>query len=140
MATYTTITDLRGHLGVSSAVLSDAAATELIEQSEDVIDALLGVRPVSITTGRRVVQSEVLAWQWTKIKRATLLLAARIYSQPDLLDRQWHSISGPDFSFSGPIGSVLGQTVLAPLIASGLAVNTTRVGGRDDNRAWQGNS
>lgn len=93
-----------------------------IENAEDVIDDLLG-RPTSdpATTGRKVVQTDVEAWQWAKLKRATIKLAAALWANPNLVGgRRWRSESGPDFSFSGPQGSQVGGQVLALLTASGL--------------------
>lgn len=136
---YTSPTDLRAELGVSSTVLDDAAATKLIVDAEDLIDELLGVRVVDETTGRKVVQSEVDGWRWTKLSRATVKLAARLHKEPGLTGRLWRSVSGPDFSFSGPLsGTEFGPLVEALLNQSGLRRLTTIAGPGRDRPPWFG--
>lgn len=129
---YTTAAALRTELGVTESVLPNDEAVRLIESAEDLIDADLGVRKVDPTTGRRVVESEVEAWQWAKLGRATAKLAAAIYRTPDLLAGPgWKSISGPDFSYSGPTGSRFGPTIGALLDQTGLRrLTTTMTRGR----------
>lgn len=124
---YTSPEALRTTLNVTEVVLSDAAATELILQSEDLIDEMLGAWPIDDTSGRKIVEDDVEAWQFAKLQRATNLLAAAIYRDPDMATRaQFKSQSGPDFSFSGRIGGEVSTVVLLPLNQSGLR----RLGGR----------
>lgn len=124
---YCTADQLRTELGVSSTVLPDAAATVLIQSAEDLIDRLLGAGMYwpDETTGRKIRQADVEAWQWAKLTRATVLLAARLYTQPDLLaDTGADRVKGPDFEISGQrggaTGRLFGTTVLAVLDDSGL--------------------
>lgn len=122
---YTTADDLRTLLGVDESTLSDASALELILDAEDMIDEYLGGRGIDTTTGRKVIETDVEAWQWDKLARATLKLAAKIYENDSLLDgAEWDSVSGPDYSFSGRITSgleaIAGPQILAILNQSGL--------------------
>lgn len=83
----------------------------MIEDAEDIVDSLLGAWPpdADASTGRKVIQTEVEPWQWNKLTRATTKVAARLYGDSGILDNaQWSSVSGPDFSLSGPLG---GQAV-----------------------------
>lgn len=128
---YLTADELRDYLSVTNLILTDDAALLIIEDAEDTIDEALGVRPVDLTTGRRVVQADVEAWQWSKLKRATLKVAARYYSQPvDPTGGRWQRMKGPDFEVEGPMGSELGSDVEAVLNQSGLRQLTTTVQGR----------
>jgi hypothetical protein len=119
---YTTIAALRTELDVDSTVLPDDRALSLIEDAEDAIDSLLGgATSDPDPSGRKVDAADVDDWQFAKLGRATLKLAAAGYRQPDLLaGRQWQSVSGPDFSFSGPIGTQVSGQVLTLLNDSGL--------------------
>lgn len=118
-AIYATPDELRTELRVDEAALSDADAERLIETAEDLIDAELS-RAIVTTTGRRVAEADVAEWQWAKLSRATVLVAARLYSDPDLAQgRQWQAERGPTFAVSGPIGDELGRQVLALLAATG---------------------
>lgn len=118
---YTTAADLQTALGVTSEVLSDAQATVFIEDAEDVIDELLGGYPIDETTGRKIVEANVDAHRFAKLKRATTKLAALLYQNPDLVsNRQWMREKGPDFEFEGPLSGVIAKTVLIPLNQSGL--------------------
>lgn len=124
---YTTAALLQGELGLSAVQFPDAAAIKVIEDAEDLVDELLGGWPPDKTTGRKIVQAKVEAWQWTKLGRATVKLAAALYRDPELARRnRWASEKGPDFAVSGPIGGAIATEVLAPLNQSGLR----RVAGR----------
>lgn len=124
---YTTANALRTELGVDNTVLSDGDAAKLIESAEDLIDELVGNWPVDTTTGRKIVQAQIDAWQWSKLGRATLKLAAALYRDPDLARGQrYRSQSGPDFSVSGPVGGAIAHDVLTPLNQSGLRILTGR--------------
>lgn len=118
---YTTATALRSYLGVNSTTLPDARALVLIESAEDAIDQMLGAWPVDETTGRRIVQSDIEAWQWSKLGRATMLLAAQLYSKPDALQGpRYRKESGPDFAVEDPLTGPVPSTVMTVLDASGL--------------------
>jgi hypothetical protein len=118
---YCTKDEVRTELAVDSSVLSDAAALKLILQTEDLVDDLLGGWPPDITTGRKILQANVDAWQWAKLNRATYLLAADVYANPARYTGQaFRSVSGPDFSFSGPLQGQVPRPILAVLDASGL--------------------
>jgi hypothetical protein len=118
---YTTPAAVRTEAGVDTATLDDAAANRLILIAEDIADDLLGGWPVDTTTGRKIIATDVDAWQFDKLGRFTALLAAKLYANPALTDGvQWTSESGPDFSHSGPTGSPLGPGLLSILNASGL--------------------
>lgn len=134
---YCTAQDLRDKLGLDTTALSDAAAAAFIETAEDLIDEDLGARPIDETTGRKVVISDIETWQATKLKRATVNLAALLHAKPDLTDPgKYTEITGPDFSFKGPVGSRFGDTVDAPLNQSGLRRLTTTVGGGRARPPW----
>lgn len=119
---YATAQDLRTQLGVlNPSGLSDDVAEALILEAEDEIDRLLGGWPVDETTGRKITEADVEAWQWAKLQRATLLLAQALYAQPDLLTRQSYRRSkGPDFEFEDPIGAGKVSRVVSVLDDSGL--------------------
>lgn len=135
---YTTPHELRTELTVDATVLTDEDANQLIATAEDLIDEDLGARPVDIVTGRKVIRDQVEVWQWTKLARATVKLAALLYRKPDLLAQRYTSVRGPDFAFSGPVGSRFGDEVDAPLNQSGLRRLTTTVAGRADRPPWYG--
>jgi hypothetical protein len=122
---YTTAAALRTELGVNSTVLPDATAERYIEEAEDAIDALIGGRIPDATTGRKILQGDFEAWQWTKLARAATLFSASLYNEPDLLSGpQWKSVSGPDFSFSGPLTGRIPSRVTDLLNDSGLRRTT----------------
>lgn len=101
---YSTAALVRTELGYSSQQLSDAAAEKVIEEAEDAVDGLMGGWVPSAATGRKIIEADVEPWQWNKLRRATTILAAKMVLEPDLLEgQQWRSVSGPDFSFSGPL-------------------------------------
>jgi hypothetical protein len=137
---YTTPDAVRTEAEVDATTLPDDQATRWIIRAENLIDAALGARWVDETTGRKVVQADVDGWRWTKLGDATAILAARLYAHPELLTEQGYmSLSGPDFSRSGPLGSRLFTPEIDALLnASGLR----RVGGRARSgpayRGWRG--
>ena len=134
-AFYGTVAALRTEVGVDATVLTDVAAERLLRDASDHVDYLLGARYVDPVTGRKVVLADVEVWQFTRLARATVLLAARLWAQPALLSEvQYQSVSGPDFSFTGRQGSVLGAQFLATLTDTGLRRLTSRAtGGRGFN-------
>lgn len=118
---YTTPADVRAVLGVDNTVLPDDKATALIQDCEDAIDRLLGGWPLDQTTGRKIVQTSVRPWQWTKLARATAKLAAKAWNDPDLLSAQrFQSEQGRDVTRTGPSGPKVGRDVIALLDDSGL--------------------
>ena len=124
---YCTATELRTYLGVSSGTLGDAAAIVLIQDAEDWIDTLLGGWPVDETTGRKILQADVLAWQWTKLGRATVKTAGAVYRDPTLLTvRRYRRETGPDFEVEDPLGGGALTPAVALLNASGLRRLTGR--------------
>ena len=129
---YTTATALRTALGVSSGTLSDDAATTIITQAEDWIDNLLGGWYPDETTGRKILEADVLAWQWGKLTRAAALVAAALYTTPTLLTAaQYRKQAGPDFSVEDPQGGGALAPAITLLNASGLRRLTGRaVAGR----------
>ena len=129
---YTTAAALRTALGVSSGTLSDGAATTIITQAEDWIDNLLGGWYPDETTGRKILQADVLAWQWEKLGRATITAASALYNVPTLLTAaQYRKQAGPDFSVEDPQGGGPLAPAITLLNASGLRKLTGRaVAGR----------
>lgn len=124
---YCTEDQLRDELGVNASTLTNDAAVALIETAEDITDALLGSWPTDEESGRKVVEADVEEWQWKKLGRFVVKLAALMYRQPKLLEgRRWETESGPDFSVSGPIGGVLPPYLLGVLDAT----NLRRLAGR----------
>lgn len=119
---YATEDELRTELGVAEAVLSDAAAAILITDAELFIDLLIGNRGISLPSGRKVVEADVEAYQWTAVNRATVKLAADLYRNPKAYrGAQWKSVSGPDFSVSGPLfaaASSAAEAIAGPLLTS----------------------
>lgn len=132
MGYYATVAQLRAEPEVPDVAPPDDATLEaLIEQASEQIDEWLGPRGMITTgdaAGRLVDQDVVAAWQWTKLQRAVVRLAARLFATPDILTgSQWQSISGPDFSKSGPAPARRRiADVVAPLNASGLRVTGAR--------------
>lgn len=124
MGIYATVAQLRAEPEVPDAdPPSDATLEGWIAQAEDQIDEWLGAWPVQ-PDGRKIVQVDTEAWRWDKISRATVRLAARLFANPNVLAAaRYTSISGPDFSKSGPAPALrqLGD-VTAPLNASGLRI------------------
>jgi hypothetical protein len=130
---YCSTEELRGELEVGEGTVpDDTIAKRTIEDAEDLVDRMLGgwFWGPNELTGRKVTEGDVMAWQWAKLKRATVKLAARIYRDPSLLDQVYEAIRGPDFSMQGPKGSALvhmiGVQVLALIDDSGLR----RIAGR----------
>lgn len=123
---YTNPTALRAELGLEVAELPDEEAWPLIVDAEDLIDEELGARLVDQTTGRKVVQDQVQAWQWDKLGRATAKLAAALRASPELaVGQRWQRVRGPDFETEGPLGPTHGPTVGAILSQTGLRRLTT---------------
>lgn len=138
-AIYTDPDAVRGELAISATILPDAAAIRLIAKAENLIDQQLGARWVDENTGRKVVQADVDGWRWQKLADATTYLAARIYTHPDLLEQRFTSLSGPDFSHSGPIGpGLITNEIDALLNASGLRRLGGRARGGPAYRGWRG--
>ncbi len=128
---YATADDLRDALGIDEDAMSDAAAESLIQDAEDAVDAMLGGRVVDTATGRRVVEAQVLSWQWERITRATIKIAQAIYGNPALTASgpRYRREKGPDFEMEDPLGgSVWGSTVDTLIEGSGLGAYTTSVG------------
>lgn len=101
---YTTAALVRTELGYTSQQLSDSAAEKVIEEAEDTMDALLGGYVPDSTTGRKILEGDVEPWQWSKLRKATTLLAAKLVTDPDLTGgQQWRRVKGPDFEFEGPL-------------------------------------
>ena len=129
---YITAAALRTALGVNSTTLPDATADALIVQAEDWIDSMLGAWYPDETTGRKILQADVLAWQWGKLTRAAALVAAALYNAPTLLTTaQYRKQAGPDFSVEDPLGGGALAPAITLLNASGLRRLTGRaVAGR----------
>lgn len=123
MATYATAEDVRSALDVDSEVLSDVAAERLLGFAEDRIDDVLMGRDVE-DDGRKVdiTDTDLEAYQLTKLALATARLAARFYEEPELVHDQRFSSQSGEISASGPLSEVLGPAVMGPLRASGLMV------------------
>ena len=138
---YATAAELRTYLNVSSGTLSDSAAIVLIQDAEDWIDTLLGSRPVDETTGRKILQADVLAWQWSKLNRATIKAAGALYNTPALFTQsRYRKESGPDFSVEDPQGGGPLAPAVTLLNASGLRRLTGRAtaGSRAYGPPWLG--
>lgn len=136
---YTTIAALRTETATDATSLPDATAIRLIVRAENLIDQALGGRWVDTTTGRKVVQADIDLWRWNKIMDATTYLAARLYAHPDLLDQRYRSVSGPDFTVSGPLGpGLITNEIEALLNASGLRRLGGRARGGPAYRGWRG--
>jgi hypothetical protein len=65
---YTTEAALETELGVD---LPTATAVGLIQDAEDLIDRALGGWPPDETTGRKIAQGDVEAWQCARTAAAT---------------------------------------------------------------------
>jgi hypothetical protein len=107
---------------------SDADLEAIIARAEDQIDAWLPGLPIDEATGRAIVETNVAAWQWARLQRATVRLAAHLYADPDILEpTRYDEISGPDFSKKGPrpaTGRI--PDVTGPLTASALRLTGAR--------------
>ena len=131
---YSSAATLRDELGVDSTALPDDTANRLIRKAEGEVDRLIGVRPVDDTTGRKVVQADVDAWQWTKLGRAATVIAATLYASSESIDLpQWERVKGPDFEFQGPNSST-SREALNELAQSGLQRLTASAHGRTPGR------
>lgn len=112
---------VRTELGYTSEQLSDTAAQKVITEAEDAIDSLLGGWVPDSTTGRKILEGDVEAWQWNKLVRATTILAAKLVTDPDLTGgQQWRRVKGPDFEFEGPLSGRFPTRVLDLLNDSSL--------------------
>lgn len=138
---YATAEQLRVEVGLAAddtGSLSDADAARLIENAEDRIDSILPQRawarpgarilpqppatdPLE-TLGRKVDPAQLDGWQADKLARATCKAAALERADPKAYaGQQWKSVSGPDFSYSGPTTKG-GQAALPEEVASLLVV------------------
>jgi len=103
---------MQAEVGVSSTTLPDEAAKALVRAAEGEVDYLIGARPIDTTTGRKVNIGDVEVWQWGKLKRATLILAADLYASPDAFQpSKWDRVEGPDFRFIGAKWAINRQAV-----------------------------
>ena len=129
---YATATELRSELDVDDTTLPDVPADAILLEAEDFTDSLLGGWPIDETTGRKIEESDVEAWQWAKLKRAVLLLSVELYSTPTLLQRpRYRREKGPDFEFEDPLGGGPLSRYMAVLNDSGLRRSAGRaVAGR----------
>ena len=124
---YATAAELRSELDVDDTTLPDVQADAILLEAEDFTDSLLGGWPPDETTGRKIVEAQVDAWQWEKLNRAVLLLAVEIYGSPTLLQRpRYRREKGPDFEFEDPLGGGVLSRYMAVLNDSGLRM----LGGR----------
>jgi hypothetical protein len=124
-AAYASVTDLQE---VVEDVDSQTAG-RLLEDASDWIDAQLGAREIDPATGRKVIEDEVEPWQWAKLTRATLKVAAKLYADPSLLTpQQFDTVKGPDFETTGPRGGsgLFGSEVSSLLTDSYLPVLSGR--------------
>lgn len=138
---YCTATELRTYLDVTSGTLSDEAAIVLIEDAEDWVDNLLGGWYPDETTGRKILEADVLAWQWSKLNRATIKAAGALYNTPALFTQsRYRKESGPDFSVEDPQGGGPLAPAVTLLNASGLRRLTGRAtaGSRAYGPPWLG--
>ena len=130
MGVYVTRAELRAEPEVPDD-LADAACDSLIARAERQVDGWLGPWPVQAdgpSAGRKIVQADVDADQWTAITEAARRLAARLFVNPDVLSApEWDSVSGPHFSTSGHRGT--GRRipdVVVPMRESGLMITGAR--------------
>lgn len=112
---YSTTVLLNAELGVTPA-LSDAQALVHIQDAEDLVDGVLDAWLPDETTGRKIVEADVDAWQWAKLTRATTKVAANLYRNPGVLTTaQYRRVKGPDFEFEDVLGGTL-AAILTPNI------------------------
>lgn len=139
--TYATVQQLRDEMQIDDEQLTDMEAKRLILQAEDITDSLLGAWPIDTTTGRKIRQTAVLSWQWSKLQRFTTSLAGRLQTDAQFARSMdggdlWDEYQGPDFSVRGRRSgeSLIGSTSMTLLNASGLrrltSVATPRIGPR----------
>jgi hypothetical protein len=128
--TYATAEELRDALGVDDETLTDDRAEDLLEDASNEIDRLLYARPIDPDTGRKVKEGTVQGWQWDRIVRATVKVAAQLYENPGMLtEQQFDRVKGPDFETQGPLRkgvSIFGDDVLHLVSGSGLAIISGR--------------
>lgn len=118
---YTTPNRVRDEFDVDDETLDDTRAARLIRDASDLVDQLLGSYLPDATTGRKILQADVEAWQWDLLVRAATKLAAQLHTDPRGFDQQrWRSVRGPDFAFSDPLGSATSRVALQLLNQSGL--------------------
>lgn len=122
---YTTPDEVREVTGIAEAILDDAEAERLILTAEDLIDAMLGARPVDYDTGRKVLYADADEMQWEKLERATCLLVGFLFRNPGWeMEQRFLSTSG-DVSLSSPASSPFPQVTIL-LDQSGLRRLTAR--------------
>lgn len=134
--TYATVQELRDEIVLTDDQLTDQEAKRIILDAEDYIDDELGLWTPNETTGRKIVQADVEAWQWAKLRRATVKLAAALHGNPKLTAQRFRRQKGPDFEVDGPMGSPLPTTVISLLDQSGLRRLTTSLDGRANRPPW----
>jgi hypothetical protein len=101
---YAAPSDLRAELDVDEAALSDDAAERLLRQAEDLVDELVGWGVVDEASGRLLVMADLHDWQGRNVRDATVAIAATLHRDPAAFHgARYSSVSGPDFSRSGPI-------------------------------------
>lgn len=116
MSTYATTSDLQSQPGLS--LLSDDDCQRLLSAAEELVDDALGTMSVDEATGRKIVPGDLPVWKQDKLRDATVLVAARLQSRPDVLaGSAWTVQKGPDFEVSGParvgIAAVMTEDVMA---------------------------
>lgn len=129
MADYITAEELRAEAEVPKAALSDAKAAKLIRTAQTLVELALGRGPRQASgpqEGRLIAEADVQPYQWENLKACVAVLAARIFRQPDLVAGGWESVSGPDFSRSGPMGRIFGDEAAALLKATDLVPRSAR--------------
>lgn len=133
MPTYATAADLRAELEVNEATLSDTAANKLLGKAERRIDRLLGAVRIYEATGRKIDPTELEAWRATKVKDATVAIAAATYRDSTVFDTpQAKSIEGPSFKLTDltpvkPAAAAVLVEACALLDEAGLRRLTARV-------------
>lgn len=105
---YAAAQDLRDELDVANPPLTDAIANALIVKAQDRVDRLAG--PIGVDTytggtgtGLKFTPGNLLGWQGAKLTRATVIIAAALYRDPNAFNlSQFDETHGPDFRVKTP--------------------------------------
>lgn len=125
---YATATDLRTELGVNAGTLADAAAIKLLTTAEDWVDRIAGPGTVDTTTGRKYAVANLQPWQAAKLLSATVIIAAAIYRDPNVLQRNtFDRVQGPDFLVMTPNAGGYSAAAVEALERAAFLLDTGRL-------------
>jgi hypothetical protein len=127
---YITIEELRSEAEATEVTMPDAMASRLLRLATAIIEKALGQRPIhedGPQQGLKIAESDVLPWQWVRLRETVAVLGAHLFVNPDLVRGiYFDSVSGPDFSRSGGQGKIFGNEAALMFASTGLMPNAAR--------------